>query len=87
MLDLAGRKGALLNSSVLLRESEGVLVQAWGAFRVANPAVLDLVEMQNPPRVVEGVADGRGGGSGGGSRGTDMQRFAAHLSFVLTPCY
>lgn len=84
MLDLAGRKGALLNSSVLLRESEGVLVQAWRVFRKASPAVQDLVEMQNARRVVDGVAGVHGGGSG--SRGTDIHRFAAQLLLVSTPC-
>lgn len=50
-------------TSTLLGNAEEVLVSAWQAFGAANPALLDLVEMQNPPRVLEGM----GGGSVRGS--------------------
>lgn len=65
--------------SSLLGDAEGMLIQAWEAFGAANPAMLDMVEMQSPPRLLESMQAGRsgGGGGGGGGRGTKMQRSVA----------
>lgn len=49
----------------LLSDAEDVIVKSWQAFGAANAAVLELVELQNPPSSLGGgsaVAGGEGDG-------------------------
>lgn len=71
-LESSARSGSLVGgggSLTLLEDAEEVLVKSWQAFGVANPAVLELVELQNPlPAPGSGAGSGAAtaGGEGGG---------------------
>lgn len=64
---LRSRASSSSSSLTLLREAEDVLVKSWQAFRAAKPAVVELVELQNPlPSPGKGLGSGTAGGESPG---------------------
>lgn len=61
------RLGAPQSALSLLADAEDILITSWRAFGAANPAVLELVEFQNPDKA--GGLGGAGAAAGGGGVG------------------